>query len=244
MANLLGDLGKQTAKEADSSREPKVRIVGSESTQQPYTAEERELLRTITRGFLAQDQQTRLLKSLLQCYRISTEGKVHAATKAAMAELIRAQAHLKEQGMDNPSIQEKLGPAQLHTWNAILKCAIEMATGETKELLERYAKQISTVQDYQDTVLVCKIENMHESKHKRLVLQVTEKAREAQIQDGEVELVDTAVLSASSIWPVMLKVVSKDKHWKTLPGVPPMGAMARRAQKLLDSMPDEAELDL
>ena len=85
---------------------------------------------------------------------MSTDGKVHSATKAAMAELIRAQAALKEQGMDNPSIQEKLGPAHFHVWNGLLKAAMEMAAGEQKELIERHVKQITKVQDFQGEVLV------------------------------------------------------------------------------------------
>ena len=140
MANLLGDLGKasESFQSSSDSRQHKVRVVGGSEAHRGYLETERELLRTITKGYLSQDQQTRLLKSLLECYRMAIDGKVHTQTKAGMSALIKAQSQLKEQGMDGPSIQEKLGAAHFHVWNGVLTAAVEMAAGEQKELIQRH----------------------------------------------------------------------------------------------------------
>ena len=50
-----------------------------------------------------------------------------------------------------------------------------------------------------------------------------------------------AVWQIYLIWPTMRRVLARDKAFKQLPGVAPQGAMARKAQRILDSLPEEAE---
>ena len=132
--DLLGGVGAPPA----SSQEPeaKVRVVGptaAESSRQ-FTEVERELLRTVARQGLAHDQQVRLLKALIDSARVSTAGPIVTATKSAMDSLIRSQQTLRqEQSLDGPSIQERLGPAHVHIWNALVKCALQGAKDNSME---------------------------------------------------------------------------------------------------------------
>ena len=234
MAKLLPDLKK----EADTA-EPrnKVRLVETNSAE--YTTEERELIRVLAKGMMAQEAQARLLKSLIECYRISTDQKVHSHTKKAMEQLIAAQKTLKEEGVDGPTIQERLGPAHGHVYNGLLAASLELASGEDKKILQRFADSISKVQDLVEEVKVCKIEPMHESKHKRLCIQIQERHRECALEGEEIVVKKAAPLCAVTVWPIMRRALPKDRAWKALPGVAPMGANARRCQKLLDALPPE-----
>ena len=100
---------------------------------------------------------------------------------------------------------------------------------------------MSKVQDFLGDVLICKIEPMHESKHKRLCAQVVEQHAEAVLEQGEIKVAKRNALTSATMWPVVKKVLAKDKAFKPLQGVAPMGANARRTQKLLDAMPEEME---
>ena len=233
MAKLLPDLKKETENAEPRS---KVRLVEAATA---YTTEERELLRTVAKGTMSQEAQARLLKSLIECYRRATDQKCHSHTKKSMEQLIAAQKALKEEGLDGPAIQERLGPAHVHVYNGLLGAALELATGEDKKILQRFAETISSVQQLVDEVKVCKIEPMHESKHKRLCIQIQEKHRECALDGDQIVIKPSEALCAVTVWPIMKRALQKDRAWKPLPGVAPMGANARRCQKLLDAMPPE-----
>ena len=139
MANLLKDFKKDESSSSDD-RQAKVRVVGPGKASE-YTEEERELLRTVAKGMLAQEQQARLLKSLIECIRIATDQKIHSSTKRSMDQLIAAQNQLKEGGMDGPSIQERLGQAHFHVWNGLVAAALEMLTGDDKIVLHKICRR-------------------------------------------------------------------------------------------------------
>ena len=223
--DLLGDLGKTQKTTSSEDQSHKVRMVvpsGSESSR-GFTETERELLRTLARQGLANEQQIRMLKAVTDVHRVSTSGPIVQSTKASMDALITAQRRLKqEQSLDNSSIQERLGPAHLHVWNGLVKCAVEHAEkgSEEEKLVQAYISTIRAVWDYMPDVRMARMENMHESKHKKLVIHVTPAEPRLVEKDETYVLQDSPSLTAHTIWPVMRQVFQKiDKTWKFLPGM-------------------------
>ena len=210
-----------------------------------FTEGERELLRTLARQGLANDQQVRLMKSLIDCHRVSTAGPIIQATKQAMDGLIKAQQRLRqEQSLVNPTIQERLGPAHVHIWNSLVACAVAHAGSDTEEekLLKAYVATIKSVADYLPDVRVAKVENMHESKHKRLCIQVMAPQHKLVEKEGVPTVLPPPAPSSHTVWPIMKKIFQRvDKGWKILPGMAPQGAQSRKAQRLLDQMPVSLE---
>ena len=123
-------------------------------------------------------------------------------------------------------------------------CAKELAKegSEEKQLILKYLETVSSVRDIYPCVQICKVENMFESKHKRLCVKVIPPPVELSMKEGAVVQKEMNIISAYSIWPTVRAVLAKgDKSWKVLPGMAPTGAQARKAQKLLDAMPSAIE---
>ena len=115
--DLLGGLDSRSsnsAQEDGEGRGAKVRVIRQAGPEgdRSFPETEMELLRTLARQGLQQDQQARLLKSLTEAFRISTEGPINQSTKKGMESLIKAQNKLREeQSLDGPAVQERLGAA-------------------------------------------------------------------------------------------------------------------------------------
>ena len=111
-------------------------------------------------------------------------------------------------------------------------------------MMHAYVQSVKSIHDYFPDVQICKLENMYESRHKRLCVHIQAPQPILREVDGKVVKQEDNPICAQNIFPIMKKIFQRiDKQWKILPGVPPQGAQSRRAQKLLDMMPQSLDTD-
>ena len=213
-------LKRENASEASAA--PKTRVIVPDRDQ------ERELLKITTRMALVTYARVRTLMSLVYNARFRTDSEVIKAIKQTTDDYIASQAKLKTEGKTNEMIQVELGPLHVHLWNTlVLKTAEYYKDKEEATIIAAYQSRVKTYHDFVNEIKVCKKGNMHDSKFKKIELFVVADQTKTQTEEKG---------DAEKIVPFVIKYFATQSGFRQLPGTPPPGDLARRAQAILDEM--------
>jgi len=121
---------------------------------------------------LANAQRQRMLAGAMQLvFKVGTESPWYTKARAATQKYAKvSKAFRTEQGMTVEQPKDKLGLPHVHAFSGLTDALLEMVTDE--HLRQQYKDRLKnfSLREVNAVVKICKVEDMYEPKHKRLLL--------------------------------------------------------------------------
>ena len=158
-----------------------------------------------------------------------------------MSDFIKMQNKLQEEGKDHQAIH---GPCHIHLYNALLGSVAARATGSDKQILDVFIQHLkdqnSPITYLEKEVMVVQTSTMYESKYRRLEVTITpampELVVEKVVDDKPVfAMKEKELLSPSSTWATVEKILLRDAGAKTMRGKAPSVVQEKKLGRRLDN---------